>query len=200
MKCLNQTYKVGKTYTSDGLMMCLKGIHFCKKMEDTLQYYTFSQEFVLLEIEVLGEIIDGSYNKSVTNKMKVLRVLNMYDYTQEMIKRLPLAAYTPTGKVSRLYGHEYTYDQNDNLLSHSHQAKRAYYKYDSSNRLIKIIDESGTTIYTSTYDSNGHLIYAVYPNGGYVFTNDINGNRLTEKIMGNDDYVYNYPPYLKEED
>ena len=74
LKCLNQTYEIGKTYTSDTLKICESGFHFCKEMSDVLNYYTFNNNFVLIEVEILGDtqFID---DKGVTDKMKVLRIV-----------------------------------------------------------------------------------------------------------------------------
>ena len=41
MKCLNQAYKVGKTYISDKYELCRYGFHYCLQMEDTIGYYEY---------------------------------------------------------------------------------------------------------------------------------------------------------------
>ena len=51
MKCLTLTYEVGKTYEISNTKMCSHGFHFCEKMEDTMGYYDFDKDFILLEID-----------------------------------------------------------------------------------------------------------------------------------------------------
>ena len=79
MKCRDFTYEVGKTYTfHGGLLMCKQGFHFCKKIDDVLEYYTVKQELKILEIEC--EEIECNGNKSLTNKLKVLRVIPVSEW------------------------------------------------------------------------------------------------------------------------
>ena len=59
MKCESITYEIGKTYTFNGkLIMCKQGFHFCKKAIDVLRWYSYNKDFMLLEIDVTGNIID----------------------------------------------------------------------------------------------------------------------------------------------
>ena len=59
MKCQDFTYEIGKTYTFDGkIELCSKGFHFCKNPKDVINYYSpYNSEFILLEIDVLGKVI-----------------------------------------------------------------------------------------------------------------------------------------------
>ena len=51
MKCRDLTYEVDKTYTYNGIIkLCKSGFHFCKKAKDTLNYYKYEKDFILLEI------------------------------------------------------------------------------------------------------------------------------------------------------
>ena len=49
-------------------------------MKDVMKYYNHSEEGVLLEVEALGEVIDDM-DKSVTDKMKIIRVVPVEEYT-----------------------------------------------------------------------------------------------------------------------
>ena len=49
-KCRNQTYAVGKTYTSDKIKICYYGMHYCNKMEDTPKYYDPNKDFILIKL------------------------------------------------------------------------------------------------------------------------------------------------------
>lgn len=80
-KCNDLTYEVGKTYTISDMRMCKYGFHFCRKKEDVLKYYSPCLEFKLLELEILGDIIDDSDGtKSVTNKLKVIREIPLEEH------------------------------------------------------------------------------------------------------------------------
>lgn len=86
MKCKTLTYEVGKTYTFEGeLKICQQGFHFCKDPNDVFKYYDYNKDFVLLEIEILGTVIDDR-DKSVTNKFKVLRVIPKEEYNNIFTK------------------------------------------------------------------------------------------------------------------
>ena len=56
MKCLDLTYEVGKTYSIDQLKICSHGFHFCREMKHVVDYYRPTEDFILLEVEALGEI------------------------------------------------------------------------------------------------------------------------------------------------
>jgi hypothetical protein len=72
----NKTYyEVGKTYTLDSkLIMCLNGFHFCKNLNDVFNYYPLLQWTAVAEVRALGKIDDGE-NKSVTDKIEIIRIL-----------------------------------------------------------------------------------------------------------------------------
>ena len=80
MKCRDLTYEVGKIYSINKLKICSHGFHFCREMKDVLNYYSHSEDFVLLEVEALGEVINDG-DKSVTDKMKIIRVVPIEEYT-----------------------------------------------------------------------------------------------------------------------
>ena len=71
LSCRNFQYEVGKTYEMvDHPLLCMKGFHFCQNVNDVFNYYLkFSR---ICEVEALGETITEN-NKSVTNKIKILR-------------------------------------------------------------------------------------------------------------------------------
>jgi hypothetical protein len=111
-KCRNQEYKVGKTYTADRMKICEYGFHFCQKMEDVLNYYSFSSDFVLLEIEILGNVHTEG-DKSVTDKFKVLRIIPFEEYTDSMKSRFPIFEYDDRNNlISMTYssGDKYTFE------------------------------------------------------------------------------------------
>ena len=79
LKCINLTYEVGKTYILEGeIDLCNVGFHFCKNIMDVHNYYDLSdKDTTVLKVEVPDDakVIDGKY-KSVTNKLKVLKILS----------------------------------------------------------------------------------------------------------------------------
>lgn len=71
----------GKQYTCPGifedcsaneLQICKRGIHFCEKLGDCFDYYEFSHNTKIAEVEAMGEI-QREGNKSCTNKMHIIR-------------------------------------------------------------------------------------------------------------------------------
>ena len=71
-----QSYEIGKTYQSDNLEICESGFHFCKEMSDVLNYYEFNNDFIIIEVEILGDTqFQFKGNEGFTDKMKVLRIV-----------------------------------------------------------------------------------------------------------------------------
>lgn len=55
LKCENVTYEVGKTYLYEGnIAICKKGFHFSNTPNNTLEYYTYNKDFILLEVNPVG--------------------------------------------------------------------------------------------------------------------------------------------------
>ena len=166
-KCKNQEYKVGKTYTSDKMKICNYGIHFCQDMENVLNYYPFKKDFILLEIEILGKV-ETEFDKSVTDKIKVLRVVPFEEYTFK--KKVSVLAYDEKGnKISQTdpNGRKYTfeYDEKGNKISETYPNGRKYtFEYDEKGNMISKTDLDGWKI-TLEYDEKGNMISETYPNG-----------------------------------
>jgi hypothetical protein len=83
-KCMNQHYKVGKTYRLwqfwRNPKICEYGFHFCQKPDDVLKYYSIlCNDFTLFEIEALGKIATRD-DKSCTNKIKIVRIIPKEEY------------------------------------------------------------------------------------------------------------------------
>lgn len=86
LTCHGFQYEVGNIYEIEGKpLICKRGFHFCEKLEDVFEYYDiaydnenekFSKRFC--EVEALGDIIT-KYNKSCTNKIKIIRELSEKD-------------------------------------------------------------------------------------------------------------------------
>lgn len=80
MECRGFRFEVGKTYEIRGkLEMCRNGFHFCQDQQNVLSFYTPRYksdiyEFMLLEVEAIGEVLTEG-NKSVTDKIRIVRVV-----------------------------------------------------------------------------------------------------------------------------
>ena len=196
-KCRNQAYVVGKTYTSDILEMCSHGFHYCDKMEDTLEYYNHSDAFILLEVEILGEVISRS-DKSVTNKLKVLRVVPVEEYSDTMKLRLKVYEWDDRGNmISETFpnGDKFTYeydDRNNKISETFPNGGKHIYEYDDRGNMISETYPSGNK-YTYEYDDRNNLIAKIYPNGSkYTYEYDDRNNKISETYPSGSKYTYEY--------
>lgn len=170
LKCRNQTYKVGKTYESDKLKICKHGFHYCSKMGDVLFHYNPTKDFVLLEVEILGNVIDDEEydHKSVTDKMKVIRIIPLDEYSEEMKLQFPKFEYDDLGKVireTRVDGEviSYEYDDRNNTVSKTYlDGYKISYEYDALNNLTTEIYPNGRAIMFFYDDSNNRIAFT-YP-------------------------------------
>ena len=195
-KCHNQTYAVGKTYKSDKFKIRRYGMHYCNNKEDTLYYYLPKKDFILLEVEILGDI-ETDKNNSVTNKLKILRVVPPDEYTDHMKSRFPIYEYDDLGNIITWIdsdGRKNTmeYDSSCNMISMTNQnGFKLTYEYDDHNNKISETNPSGRKrtyeyddhgnrisetscgrIYTMEYDEHGNKIRVIYPSG-YIKTYDV---------------------------
>jgi YD repeat-containing protein len=194
-KCRNQTYKVGKTYTADRMEMCNHGIHCCKEMHNVLNYYRPTKDFVLLEIEVLGNIEEEG-NKLVTDKIKVLRVVPKEEYTPEFIAKLNDFEFYEDGNIKvdhSFYSNvTYTYDERDNIITETmdYVGESYTYTYDECNNKLSRTNTQGRT-YTYAYDDRNNMIAVTYPDGDVVkYKYDERNNCIKSIYPGNTIVAY----------
>ena len=79
--CRGFKYEVGKVYEMEESPECCRvGFHFCKKLKDCFNYYTFDPNNKVALVEALGEI-DENYadSKVCTNKIKIVEELTWHD-------------------------------------------------------------------------------------------------------------------------
>ena len=71
--CKGFQYEVGKTYEHTGdLGVCSSGFHFCEKLIDCYEYYSFQEENKIAEVIAHGKVLsDGK--KSVTDKIEIVK-------------------------------------------------------------------------------------------------------------------------------
>ena len=75
--CRGYQYEIGKTYEIIENPKCCKvGFHFCEKLVDCFNYYSFDPNNKVAEIEAIGEIdFDDTNSKCCTNKIVILKEL-----------------------------------------------------------------------------------------------------------------------------
>ena len=140
-KCIDLTYEVGKTYTFNGeLKICECGFHFCEELKDVFKYYNemIGKNLIIFEVEILGlTVISG--NKSATNKMKIVRILDEKEYNYFLDSS--------------------EYDERGNCIVRKRQdGMNFYYQYDDKNNLIHYIDSNNYEEWFG-YDERNNLIY-----------------------------------------
>jgi hypothetical protein len=73
--CRGVKFEVGQTYTIDATpIMCERGYHFCEKVADCFNYYSFDPKNKVFEVEAVGDTVKGE-DKHVTNKLLIVREL-----------------------------------------------------------------------------------------------------------------------------
>ena len=77
--CNGFQYEVGKTYQHKGLIgLCREGFHFCEKLVNCFNYYSFNPENKVAEVVATGEVIKGD-DKCVTNNIEIVREISWND-------------------------------------------------------------------------------------------------------------------------
>ena len=79
--CRGMKYEVGKIYsTEEKPKICKKGFHYCLKLIDCFNYYSFDPENKVAEVEVLGDIaVSPEGDKECTNKIKIVREISWHE-------------------------------------------------------------------------------------------------------------------------
>ena len=79
-KCRNVLFEDGYVYEYCGESeICKTGYHACEKADDVFLYYDRKEDFVLLEVEILGDT-DNYKDKICTNKLKIIREIPKNQY------------------------------------------------------------------------------------------------------------------------
>lgn len=75
----------GKHYTCPGkfeedvkLLICSRGIHFCKKAVDCFNYYDFNPDFHVAEVVAYGRVVERD-DKCVTDKLEIVREISWHE-------------------------------------------------------------------------------------------------------------------------
>ena len=179
MKCLTLTYEVGKTYSINKLEICEHGFHFCQKMEDVLKYYNYDDNFVLLEVEALGKTIT-EYDKTVTDCLKIIRVIPKEEYTFEI----------PEPMVDH---NIYEYDDRNNMISEKHpDGDKWSYEYDDRDNRISRTSPSGNK-WSYEYDDRNNGISETDPWGyKYSYEYDDRNNKISKTDLWGNKWSWEY--------
>lgn len=77
--CREFQYAVGETFRHEGeIEVCKAGFHFCAKVADCFNYYTFNSYNKVAEIEAVGNIITEG-DKSVTDEIRIVREISWHE-------------------------------------------------------------------------------------------------------------------------
>jgi len=76
--CNGYQFKVNETFEHKGeLKICSSGFHFCLKASDCFNYYYFTPENIVCEVEALGDVrFKGDDSKACTNILRIIRILD----------------------------------------------------------------------------------------------------------------------------
>ena len=160
-------YEVGKTYEHKGeLKHCKSGIHFCKKIDGVLDYHDYTKnekdKTVIFEVEAFGDILDQG-NKSVTNKLKIIREIPASEYNSLFEK------YKFDEKGNIIYNkdvldtvREFKYDEIGNIIysksTHEGYIYEHWKEYDEKGNITHSKDNEGYETWLE-YNENGKLIH-----------------------------------------
>ncbi len=77
--CKGFQYKVGETFKHDGTIeVCNAGFHFCEKVADCFNYYSFDSSNKVAEIEAVGNVKTRG-DKSVTDEIRIVREISWHE-------------------------------------------------------------------------------------------------------------------------
>lgn len=72
--CNGFQYEVGRTYEmKEEPILCNRGFHACKKVQDCFSYYSFDPKNKVAEVELMGVILGEDNDKQVCNKIKIVK-------------------------------------------------------------------------------------------------------------------------------
>ena len=102
-------------YLEGNIKLCEHGFHYCLKLVDCFNYYSFNSSNKVAEIEVIGEFKSGDVGKEVTNEFKIIREISWFE-----VLELVNIGTENTGKANtgdrntgdRNTGHQNTGDRN----------------------------------------------------------------------------------------
>jgi PPE-repeat protein len=110
MKCRDFQFELDKDFTVDkDVVICKSGFHFCKKLINCFDYYSFDPNNRVFEVEGYDEF-DFEQDKVAVKKLKILKELNWYDVLKMSNRGLNNTGHSNTG--DRNTGNRNTGDSN----------------------------------------------------------------------------------------
>ena len=77
--CRGFQYEVGKTFKHEGnIEMCGAGFHFCQKISDCFNYYSFNCNNKVALVEAIG-CVETKDDKSVTDEITIIKELTWHE-------------------------------------------------------------------------------------------------------------------------
>lgn len=177
--CRGYQYEIGKTYEIlENPKCCKVGFHFCEKLVDCFNYYSFDPNNKVAEIEAIGEIhFDDTNSKCCTNKIVILKELK-WSEVLDMCN---------SGKGNSGHRNSGNYNSGNYNSGNRNSGNRNSGNYNSGNR------NSG--YYNSGNYNSGHYNSGYY-NSGYYNSGDYNSghcNTNSPKVrMFNHETEFNF--------
>ena len=177
--CRGYQYEIGKTYEiAESPKCCKVGFHFCEKLVDCFNYYSFDPNNKVAEIEAIGEIhFDDTNSKCCTNKIVILKELK-WSEVLDMCN---------SGKGNSGHRNSGNYNSGNYNSGNRNSGNRNSGNYNSGNR------NSG--YYNSGNYNSGHYNSGYY-NSGYYNSGDYNSghcNTNSPKVrMFNHETEFNF--------
>ena len=76
LKCIDFQYEIGKSYEMDEKPeLCARGYHYCGNLRDIFRYKESDCRICI--VKAYGDINSGNYSKSCTNKIEILKEINI---------------------------------------------------------------------------------------------------------------------------
>lgn len=161
LTCRDQVYEVGRTYQFEGpIRVCEQGFHFCIDAENIFNYYPFTKNFKMLEIEILGAVAHKD-DKSVTDKFRIIKEISLHEMT---FKR-------------------YKFNSSGQLLGRTDINGRAIaINFDFAGNPIHMAHAGGYQCWL-TYNKDGNVIHRIDTNNKSTFYNyDGRGCMISREI------------------
>lgn len=164
LTCRGFKYEIGKTYEiKESPILCKRGFHFCHSLKHVLPNYPLHKKHTFCEIEAFGKIhSDEFYKKYCTNKIKVLRKLDL-DEILDMIGMKDKEAFIGYYNDDRFNEHQMflIYYGMENDLDVSIYAKPEFNEQKMHIIYLGLIERLDVSVYAKP-EFNEDQMYAIY--------------------------------------